>query len=258
MLVIKRYDVVNGFKIIRDDGRLGRKRPGRSICKACSKEFECNIYQLRDLKGCGCVNPNPAPKLDNYINGFEVVKDLGRINGNRRAQVKCRACYKLFEGQVQNLKVAKSCGCLKGKAIVCSYKASSKRLFGIYKNMISRCYNEAHKSFYNYGAKDIKVCWQWRDSPDSFCEWALSNGYQDNLSVDRVNGLKGYEPNNCRWVTVTEQNRNARSNVLNRELVKMIRNEDRGKMKVQEIADKYGLNRTTTSSVLNFHTWRDI
>lgn len=257
-VVLKSYQEINGFKIIRDDGRIGRKRLGRAICKVCNKEFECNLYQLHDLSGCGCHPKTPLPKLEKFVNGFEVLEDLGRMSGNRRIKVKCKVCQKEFDGQVQNLKVAKSCGCLKGKEIVCSYKQSHARLFRIYKNMVKRCYDEKHKSFHNYGKRGIKVCWQWLDSPDDFCSWALNNGYQEELSLDRVNGLKGYEPENCRWITVTEQNRNARSNVLNKELVKMIRSEDRSKMKIQEIADKYNLPRTTISSVLNYYTWIEI
>lgn len=257
-LRIDKYDVVNGFKVLRDDGRIGRKRPGRAICKACKNEFECNLYVLRDLKGCGCINPCPMPKIDKIINGFKVIKDLGRINKNRRVKVTCRVCLKEFEAQVQNLKTAKSCGCLKGKKISCSYKRTHPRLFRIYKNMIKRCCDEKHKSFHNYGKRGIKVCWQWLNNPDEFCFWSLTNGYQEKLSLDRINGLKGYEPENCRWITITEQNRNARSNVLNRELVIMIRSEDRGKMKVQEIADKYNLARTTVSAVLNYYTWVEI
>lgn len=257
-LRIKQYIEVNGFRIIRDDGRIGRNRPGRAICKVCNNEFECDIYNLKYNKGCGCHEKTPLPKLDNFINHFEVLEDLGRINGNRRAKVKCKACSKEFEGQVQNLKVAKSCGCLQGKEIICSYKQQQPRLFRIYKNMIKRCYDDKHKSFHNYGLRGIKVCWQWLDSSDEFILWAIKNGYEENLSIDRINGLKGYEPQNCRWITVTEQNRNARSNVLNKELVKMIRNEDRSKMKVQQIADKYNLPRTTISSVLNYYTWIEI
>lgn len=257
-LRINQYDIVNGFKIIRDDGRIGRKRPGRAICKVCFQEFECDIYNLKYNKGCGCINSCPMPEMKEFINSFEVLEDLGRIKGNRRAKVKCKVCLKEFEGQVQNLKVAKSCGCLKGKEIICSFKESHPRLFRIYKNMKKRCYDSNHKSFHNYGARGIAVCGLWLNNPDSFCEWALNNGYKDKLTLDRINGSMGYAPDNCRWITVTEQNRNARTNVLCIELVKMIRNEDRKKMTVQQIADKYGLGRTTVSGVLNFHTWNNI
>ena len=106
-LVLKDYKEVYGFKIIRDDGRIDRKRPGRAICKVCLNEFECNIYNLKYNKGCGCHDKTPLPELDKFINGFEVLEDFGRVGGNRRIKVKCKACKKEFEGQVQNLKVAK-------------------------------------------------------------------------------------------------------------------------------------------------------
>lgn len=257
-LLIKKYTEVNGFKVIRDDGRVGRKRPGRAICKVCGLEFECEIYNLKYRKGCGCINSFPMPDLQEEINSFKVLQDLGRNNGNRRVRVQCKICLKEFEAQVQNLKVAQSCGCLQGKPIVCSYKHSHPRIFRIYKNMMKRCNDTKHVSFHNYGARGIDVCGLWTKNPNEFCKWAIKNGYEDNLTIDRINGSMGYSPDNCRWITVTQQNRNARSNVLCIEIVKMIRDEDRSKMTVQDIADKYGINRTTASAVLNHHTWNNI
>ncbi len=257
-LRIKKYEIVNGFKVIRDEGRIGKKRPGSAVCKICNNEFDCDIYQLRYRKGCGCIKPNPMPKMNSFINGFAVIQDLGRINGNRRVKVKCKVCEKELEGQVQNLKTAKSCGCLKAKEIICSYKHTQPRIYRIYKNMLNRCYDNKHKSSHNYGSRGINVCGLWVNNADSFCEWALKNGYEDSLTLDRINGSMGYAPNNCRWTTVTEQNRNARSNVLCIEIVKMIRGEDRAIMTTQQIADKYGLARTTVSGVLNFYSWNNI
>ena len=257
-LRIKKYSEVNGFKIIRDDGRIGRNRPGRAICKACGNEFECNIYNLKYNKGCGCHDKTPLPALGAFINEFEVLEDFGRVNGNRRVKVRCKVCSKEFDGQVQNLKVAKSCGCLQGKEIICSYRYEHPRLFRIYKNMVKRCYDSKHKSFCNYGLRGITVCGLWLNQPDVFCEWAIGNEYRNDLTLDRINGSMGYFPDNCRWITVTEQNRNARTNVLCVDIVKMIRKEDRTKMTVQEIANKYGLIRQTVSSVLNFHSWKDV
>jgi hypothetical protein len=257
-LVIKNYEKVNDFEVIEDKGRVGRYRPGIAKCPFCKLNFECNIYNLKYLKSCGCFNPNPMPELDKFINGFEVLKDYGRVNGNRRVKVKCKICEKEFDGQVQNIKLAKSCGCLKGKEIICKYKNSHKRLLRIYRNMKSRCYNINHKSYYNYGKKGIDICNEWLINPDTFCKWSLENNYNDSLSIDRIDGTKGYSPENCRWITVTEQNRNARTNVMNKDIAKMIRKEDRSIMTVQQIADKYNLARTTVSSVLNYYTWNNI
>lgn len=258
-LVIERYEEVNGFKIVKDDGRIGRKRPGSALCKVCKKEFECNIYTLRDVQSCGCVNPNPPPSLPKFINGFEVIKDLGKPNkGARRVIVKCKICKKLKEGQVQNFKIALSCGCLKGKTIVCSYKHSHERLFRIYKNMLARCYDTKHKSYHNYGNLGILVCKEWKNNPDLFCEWALENGYKFNLSIDRIDGKKGYKPDNCRWVTVTEQNRNARTNVLNEEIVKLIRIDHFNGLSIKDLMKKYNVKRGSISQVINNRIWKEV
>ena len=84
----------------------------------------------------------------------------------------------------------------------------SPRIYRIYKNMISRCNNEKSTSFYKYGAKGIFVCNEWQDDILNFEQWAINNGYSDELTIDRINSNDGYYPKNCRWVTTTEQNRN--------------------------------------------------
>lgn len=258
-LRIKKYELVNGFKIVRDDGRIGRNRIGLAVCKVCNKEFDCDIYNLKYNKSCGCLNPTPAPMLPKFINGFEVIKDLGKPNnGPRRVIVKCKICGNLNEGQVQNFKAAKSCGCLKGAPIVCSYKHSHKRLFRIYKNMLSRCYDKKHKSYHNYGKLGILVCSEWKSSPDLFCAWSLENGYCDDLTIDRINGEKGYFPSNCRWVTVTQQNRNARTNVLNEKTVQLIRFDYSNGFSIKDIIEKYNMNRSTISQVVNNRIWREV
>jgi hypothetical protein len=77
--------------------------------------------------------------------------------------------------------------------------------------MKQRCYNEHRKYYPDYGGRGIKVCSEWHDFAN-FREWALSNGYQDNLSIDRIDVNGNYEPSNCRWTTNVEQQRNCRNN----------------------------------------------
>ena len=88
------------------------------------------------------------------------------------------------------------------------------RLYRIYQNMIGRCtrpYNTAYKS---YGGRGIKVCDEWSKKGGegfrAFEKWALENGYQDDLKIDRINNDGNYEPNNCRWTTEYEQHKNRR------------------------------------------------
>ncbi|APH24986.1 hypothetical protein CF088_14640 [Clostridium botulinum] len=79
------------------------------------------------------------------------------------------------------------------------------RLYGIYTNMKSRCYNSKTPKYKNYGGRGIKVCDEWLNNFKAFYDWAMSNGYEDNLTIDRVNNDCNYEPSNCRWITFYKQ-----------------------------------------------------
>lgn len=89
---------------------------------------------------------------------------------------------------------------------------TERRLRIIRANMISRCYDKNAKDYRYYGAKGIKVCSAWKQSLASFCVWALLNGYENNLTIDRKDSSKNYSPDNCRWVPMSVQNRNRSQN----------------------------------------------
>lgn len=65
-----------------------------------------------------------------------------------------------------------------------------------------------------YGGRGITICDEWRDNFQAFYDWAISNGYDDNLTIDRINNDGNYEPSNCQWVDTRTQNRNRSSNVI--------------------------------------------
>lgn len=88
------------------------------------------------------------------------------------------------------------------------YKETRRRLATIRRNMIKRCHDSSAKDYRYYGANGIRVCSVWRRSFASFCIWALQNGYENNLTIDRIDGSGDYSPENCRWVTMSVQNRN--------------------------------------------------
>lgn len=89
---------------------------------------------------------------------------------------------------------------------------SHSRIYREWSGMKSRCYCKSHNKYYRYGGSGIKVCKEWMDFIP-FYEWAISNGYKDNLTLDRINYSRNYEPDNCRWVDYTVQNNNRRMNV---------------------------------------------
>ncbi len=85
---------------------------------------------------------------------------------------------------------------------------SGNRIYFTWHSMKNRCYNEKNIFFHKYGKAGIKVCDEWNNSLVSFYNWAVNNGYSDNLTIDRIDNYKGYEPNNCRWVSRAIQSRN--------------------------------------------------
>lgn len=111
----------------------------------------------------------------------------------------------------------KSCGCLKkeiNKVINKKHGKTNSRLYNTWSNMKSRCYNTKKKEYSHYGGKGITVCDEWRDDFQAFYDWSMSHGYKDNLTIDRIDNSKGYNPKNCRWVTMKEQLNNYSKNHL--------------------------------------------
>lgn len=112
----------------------------------------------------------------------------------------------------------KSCGCLRldwisetkyvhgesgGK-----YVGERTRLYRCWVNMKSRCYNKNVRSYSDYGAKGIKVCAEWLEFAN-FADWAHSHGYSDDLTIERKNPHKDYCPENCEWITGSENSKRA-------------------------------------------------
>ena len=90
---------------------------------------------------------------------------------------------------------------------------SDTRLYRIYKHILNRCNNKNDNRYDRYGARGITICEEWKDF-NRFAEWALANGYNDKLSIDRINVNMGYSPDNCRWADAHQQSNNRSNNKL--------------------------------------------
>lgn len=85
------------------------------------------------------------------------------------------------------------------------------KILSRFQHMLERCYNPNNKSYKNYGGRGIEVCDEWRKDYSKFESWAMNNGFQEDLSIDRIDNDGNYEPDNCRFVTPAENNQNRRS-----------------------------------------------
>jgi len=146
--------------------------------------------------------------------GRLTVLELSSVPRRQQTYWKCICLCgneKIIRGAHLIAGLIKSCGCLRDEKLSARMTKHGKyktRLYQTWHNMIQRCENEKDPHFPRWGGRGIKVCAKWHNL-DVFIEWALSHGYQKNLTIDRYPDNDGnYEPSNCRWATAKEQSLN--------------------------------------------------
>ena len=148
----------------------------------------------------------------------------------------------------------KSCGCLKSEQTIAYNRQTKKkhggrneRLYTIWHNMKQRCYGKTYKDYPNWGGRGIRVCDEWKDDYVAFRTWALENGYEQKLSLDRIDVNGDYSPANCRWADWRTQAIN-RTTSLNFEVNGQIKN-------LTELAEEYGIKYTTLYQRVHCYGW---
>lgn len=160
----------------------------------------------------------PLDLVGQKIGRLTVIRNAGRTAA-RKTRYECRCdCGETIVAIGSSLLSGhtKSCGCLKAEmAARINFKHGYRgtRIYKIWANMKSRCSNPNTPAYGRYGGRGISLCEEW-ESFEHFYEWAVANGYSDDLTIDRIDNDGNYCPENCRWITQKEQCNNKRNNHL--------------------------------------------
>lgn len=148
-----------------------------------------------------------------YLTAIEVDKSPNNKRRKWICKCKCGNYTSVTTNHLTSGDVS-SCGCKNYESKNKTHGLSHTRIYEIWCGIRRRCYNQKDKNYSNYGGRGITVCNEWNADFMSFYNWSVANGYNDNLTIDRINNNGNYEPQNCRWITHAEQQRNRSFNIF--------------------------------------------
>lgn len=183
-----------------------------SLTSGNSKSCGCMAREKTSIRMKENYKPKPIINMVGGKYGLLTVLEMCKHNVGEDVEWLCRCeCGKTIVAKGKYLRNGSTthCGCNK----TYSYRLSYPRIYRIWENMKDRCFNLNNERSKDYGDRGITVCDEWKNSFETFAIWALENGYEENLSIDRIDVDGNYEPSNCRWITMFEQMSNMRKNV---------------------------------------------
>jgi hypothetical protein len=158
-----------------------------------------SILRSNHKKSCGCVGKiNLKGRRFGMLVVIEEIKERSHV----RVLWRCLCdCGQFTKSSTANLTggLSRSCGCVRTK-----HNGKGTRLYRIWAGMKDRCLNIKSKYWMRYGGRGITICQEWAKDFAIFREWALANGYENNLTIDKIDNDKGYCPSNCQWLTRAE------------------------------------------------------
>lgn len=181
------------------------------------------------------------------------ILELSRMGNGVPLKAICRCdCEKIIICNLDHVKrgLTKSCGCLRSDILTdrnLSHGKSRTKLYRKWAGMKTRCYNENENNYKDYGGRGILICDEWKNNYLNFYNWAMDNGYNENLTIERKNVDGNYCPDNCKWATPKEQMNNMRKSVYY---------EHNGKIQtMSQWADEYNIEYATFAQRLRKYNW---
>jgi hypothetical protein len=209
-------EVYGDFRIISREEPRNKQTTWLAKCINCGDEKLILDSNLRTSRPNRCMKCKQKAKdlSGQKIGEWEVLKPAKpHTNGSARWECRCTLCGELYLVYDYQLRTGGSTKCARCNLFERNFKhgQTNTRLYSIWSSMKGRTKYKQHPFYKNYGGRGISVCDEWANDFNSFMEWAIKAGYSDDLTIYRIDNNKDYCPENCRWISRSDQSYNKRT-----------------------------------------------